>query len=206
MSLASNRADEIERWIGRLLGIAGVVLLVEFASGVYSDILGGIPFSWLLSSIPFGIGFVLLPLVLLRSYQYLVDRTPTAAIVGITLVAALPVGAIILVAWTIVALASGLLPGVNVLPFTVSTVFFVLLAFFAVGIATFGLTFLRHEQTRLLGGSLLTFASGWALPLAVAKLSGVYPGWLADMLVVSVAASMIAVGYCFPPLKRESSW
>ena len=206
MSVASSRADEIERWTGRLLGIAGVVLLVEFASGVYSDILGGIPFSWVLSSIPFGIGFVLIPLVLLRSYQSLVDRTPRAAVVGSSLVAALPVGAIILVVWAVLALTIDFVPEVSVLPFTVSTVFFGLLAVFAVGIATFGLTFLRHEQTRLLGGSLLIFAAGWALPLAVAKLSGVYPGWLADLLVVSVATSMIAVGYCFPPLKRERGW
>ncbi|MFD1643640.1 hypothetical protein [Halohasta litorea] len=206
MSLASSRTDEIERWTGRLLGIAGVVLLVEFANGVYREFLGEIPFSWLLSSIPFGIGFVLIPFVLFRSYQSLVDRTPTAAIVGSSLVAVLPVGAIILVAWAVLALTIDFVPEVSMLPITVSTVFFGLLAVFAVGIAMFGFTFLRHEQTRLLGGSLLIFAAGWALPLAVAKLSGVYPGWLADLLVVSVATSMITIGYCFPPLKRESGW
>jgi len=204
MSLESSRPDEIERWIGRLLGIAGAALLAELASGIYRDVLGGIPFSWLLSSIPFGIGFVLVPLVLLKSSQYLADSPPMAAIVGITFVAALPVGAVVLVAWAILALTSDLVPEVTVLPVTISTAFFGLLACFAVGIATFGLTFLRDKQTRLLGGSLLIFASGWGLPLAVAKISGVYPAWLADLLVVSVAMSMIAVGYSFPPLKRES--
>jgi hypothetical protein len=53
----------------------------------------------------------------------------------------------------------------------------------------------------LLGGSLLGFASAWAIPLAVAKLSGVYPTWLSNLLVVSVATTTIAIGYYFPPVE-----
>lgn len=203
MSLANNRTTEIERWTGRLLGIAGVALLVETASEIYGTSLGSIPFSWLLTSIPFGIGFALAPLVLLRSYQHIADRTPMSAVVGITCVAALPVGTIVLVAWAVLAL-SGLVPEVTVLPVSIDTVFFTLVAVFAGGIATFGLTFLQDERTRLLGGALLMFASGWAIPLAVAKLSGVYPAWLGDFLVISVATSMVLIGYCFPLGEAES--
>jgi len=206
MSLASSGRTEIERWTGRLLGVAGAILLVEVASGLYSRSLAGIPFSWLLPSIPFGIGFVLAPLVLLRSYQSLADRTPVSAIVGVTFVAALPVGTIVLVGWAGLALTSDLIPNVTVLPVTVSTVFFTLLGLFTAGIATFGITFFRDDRTRLLGGSLLLFAAGWAIPLTVAKLSGVYPSWLADVLIVSVATSMLVIGYAFPPTESEHGW
>lgn len=206
MSLAGSGRTEIERWTGRLLGVAGAVLLVEVASGLYSKSLAGIPFSWLLTSIPFGIGFALAPVVLLRSYQSLADRTPVSAIVGVTFVAALPVGTIVLVGWASLALTSDLIPNVTVLPVTISTVFFTLLGLFTVGIATFGITFFRDDRTRLLGGSLLLFASGWAIPLTVAKLSGVYPSWLADVLIVSVATSMLVIGYSFPPTEPGHGW
>lgn len=201
MSLASSQVDEIEHWTGRLLAIAGVLILIEAASGALS--LPEIPFAWLLTSIPFGIGFVLLPLVLLRSYQYLSDRTPTAAVVGVALVAALPVGTVVIVAWAVAAEASGLVPDVTALPFRIDTVFFTLLAVFAGGIATFGFSLLQHARTRLLGGSLLMFGSAWSLPLVVVGLSGVYPGWLSPLLVTAVATAMMAIGYCFPLAQPE---
>lgn len=204
MSLASGRVDEIEVWTGRLLVIAGAVLLVEAATGIYRQSLHGFPFSWLLTSIPFGIGFVLAPLVLLRSYQNLADSTPTVAVAGVAFVAVLPVGTVALVVWALLNLAGGPVPEVTVLPVGISAVFFTLLGSFAVGVAIFGVTFLRYERTRLLGVSLLGFASVWAIPLAVAKLSGVYPTWLANLLVVSVATTTIAIGYCFPPVEREA--
>lgn len=204
MALASSHVAEMEHWTGRILAIAGVLILIEAASGTFSEILRGIPFAWLLESIPFGIGFVLLPLVLLRSYQYLSDRTPTSAVVGVALVAALPVGSIAIVAWAVVADASGFVPDVTFLPVRVDTVFFTLLAVFAGGIATFGLALLRYDRTRLLGGSLLLFGSAWSLPLVVVGLSGVYPGWLSPLLVASVATAMIAIGYCFPLVEPES--
>ncbi|WP_135823652.1 hypothetical protein [Halorussus ruber] len=204
MSLTSSQVDEIEHWTGRLLAIAGVLILIEAASGAISESLRGIPFAWLLTSIPFGIGFVLLPLVLLRSYQYLSDRTPTSAIVGVALVAALPVGAVVIVAWAVAADASSIVPDVTVLPVKIDTVFFTLLAVFAGGIATFGLSLLRYDRTRLLGGALLMFGSAWSLPLVVVGLSGVYPGWLSPLLVASVATTMIAIGYCFPLVEPES--
>jgi len=204
MSLTSSQGDEIEHWTGRLLAIAGVLILIEAASGAISESLRGIPFSWLLTSIPFGIGFVLLPLVLLRSYQYLSDRTPTSAIVGVALVAALPVGTVVIVAWAVAANASGMVPDVTVLPVSIDIVFFTLLAVFAGGIATFGLSLLRYDRTRLLGGALLVFGSAWSLPLVVVGLSGVYPGWLSPLLVTSVATTMIAIGYCFPLVEPES--
>ena len=204
MSLASSQVDEIEHWTGRLLAIAGVLILIEAASGVIGNSLRGIPFAWLLTSIPFGIGFVLLPLVLLRSYQYLSDRTPTSAVVGVALVAALPVGAVVIVAWAVAADASGIVPDVTVLPVSIDTVFFALLAVFAGGIATFGLSLLRYDRTRLLGGALLMFGSAWSFPLVVVGLSGVYPGWLSSLFVASVATTMIAIGYCFPLVEPES--
>ena len=204
MALASSQVDEIEHWTGRLLAIAGVLIFIEADSGALSDILHGIPFAWLLTSVPFGIGFVLLPLVLLRSYQYLSDRTPTAAVVGVVLVAALPVGSIAIVAWAVAADATGLVPAVTVLPVRVDTVFFTLLAVFAGGIATFGLSLLRDDRTRLLGGSLLMFGVAWSLPLVVVGLSGVYPRWLSPLLIAAVATAMIAIGYCFPLVEPES--
>ncbi|MFC7076162.1 hypothetical protein [Haloarcula halophila] len=204
MALASSQVDEIEHWTGRLLAIAGVLIFIEATSGALSDILREIPFAWLLKSIPFGIGFVLLPLVLLRSYQYLSDRTPTSAAVGVALVAALPVGSIAIVAWAVTADASGLVPDVTVLPVSVDTVFFTLLAVFVGGIGTFGLSLLRYDRTRLLGGSLLMFGLAWSLPLVIVGLSGVYPEWLSPLLVVSVATAMIAIGYCFPLVEPES--
>ena len=204
MSLASTQINEIERWTGRLLTIAGVLILIEAASGALSESLRGIPFAWLLTSLPFGIGFVLLPVVLLRSYQYLSDRTPTAAVVGIALVAALPVGSVVIVAWAIAGDVSSLIPAVTILPVRVDTVFFTLLAVFAGGIATFGLSLLRDDRTRLLGGSLLMFGVAWSLPLVVVGLSGVYPRWLSPLLIAAVATAMIAIGYCFPLVEPES--
>lgn len=204
MSLASTRPTELDIWSGRLLVLAGAVLLVESVSGRFGVSLGGLPFWWLLSSIPFGIGFALAPVVLLRSSQSLVDRAPRSAAVGVAFVAALPVGTVLLVAWGLVGVAVGPVPEIAVLPVRLMTVFLALVASFAVGIATFGLAFLRDERTRLLGASLLTFASAWAVPLTVVKLSGTYPGWLANLLVVSVATTMIAVGYCFPPAELGS--
>lgn len=204
MSLANSQVDEIEHWTGRLLAIAGVLILIEAASGALSEGLRGIPFAWLLTSMPFGIGFVLLPLVLLRSYQYLSDRTRISAVVGVVLVAALPVGTIVIVIWAIAADASGLVPDVTVLPVRVDTVFFTLLAVFSSGVATFGLSLLRYDPTRLLGGSLLMFGSAWSLPLVVVGLSGVYPGWLSPLVVASVATAMVAIGYCFPLVEPES--
>ncbi len=204
MALASSQVDEIGHWTGRLLAIAGVLIFIEAASGALSDVLRGIPFAWLLTSVPFGIGFVLLPLVLLRSYQYLSDRTPTAAVVGVALVAALPVGSIVIVAWAVAADTTSLVPNVTVLPVKVDTVFFTLLAVFACGIATFGLSLLRYDRTRLLGGSLLLFGSAWSLPLIVVGLSEVYPGWLSPLLIASVATAMIAIGYCFPLVEPEN--
>ena len=204
MSLASTQVNEIERWTGRLLAIAGVLILIEGASGTLSESLRGIPFAWLLTSLPFGIGFVLLPVVLFRSYQYLSDRTPTVAVVGIALVTALPVGSIAIVAWAVAADATGLVPDVTVLPVRVDTVFFTLLAVFAGGIATFGLSLLRDDRTRLLGGSLLLFGIAWSLPLVVVGLSGVYPEWLSPLLIAAVATAMIAIGYCFPLVEPES--
>ncbi len=206
MSLADSGRPEIERWTGRLLGVAGATLLIEAASGLYGESLAGVPFSWALSAIPFGIGFALAPLVLLRSYQSLADRTPMTAIVGVAFVASLPVGTIVLVGWASLARASDLVPNVTVLPVTISTAFFTLLGLFAIGIAVFGVVFFRDDRTRLLGGSLVLFASGWAIPLAVAKLSGAYPSWLADVLVVSVATSMLVVGYAFPPTEPDRGW
>lgn len=204
MVLADSQVGEIEAWTGRFLTIAGVLLLIELISGALSESLRGIPFAWLLTSLPFGIGFVLLPLVLLRSYQYLSDRTPTAALVGVALVAALPVGSIVLVAWAVGADASSLVPEVNILPVSVDIVFFTLVAVFAGGIAIFGLSLLRYDRTRPLGGSLLMFGSAWGLPLVVVGLSGVYPGWLSSLLVASVATAMIAIGYCFPLVEPAS--
>ncbi|WP_276274112.1 hypothetical protein [Haloarcula litorea] len=200
MSLTSDRADGIDVWSGRLLAIAGVVLLVEAVGGLSGESLSGLPFSWLLTTIPFGVGFALAPLVLLRSYRYLDDHAPLSAVVGAAFVAALPVGTVVLVVWGLLGLAVGPVPGIAALPVSVGTVFFALLAAFALGVGTFGLTFLRDGRTRLLGASLLTFASAWALPLAVVRLSGVYPDWLATVLVVTVATAMIAVGHCFPPV------
>jgi hypothetical protein len=199
MAVTQKRAVRVQHWAGRLLAIAGALLLLEVASGIYSAGLSELPFSWVLTPIPFGIGFVLIPLMLLWSYQYLAGRTPTSALVGIAFVAALPVGTIILVGWGVLGLASGLVPELTVLPVRVDTVFSALLVLFALGITTFGLNFLQNEQTRLLGGSLLTFVLGWAIPLAVAKLWGVYPEWLSNVGIVSVAIAMIAIGYCFPP-------
>jgi hypothetical protein len=139
-----------------------------------------------------------------RSYQYVSERTPRSAVIGVPLVAALPVGTIVLVAWALLATTSGLIPEVTVLPVRIDTVFFALLLVFAGGIATFGLSLLRDEQTRVLGGSLLLFGVTWALPLAAVTLLGVYPPWLNDIVVVSVATTMIASGYCFPPLATEN--
>jgi len=204
MSLTSSQVDEIEHWTGRLLAIAGVLILIEAASGAISESLREVPFAWLLTSIPFGIGFVLLPLVLLRSYQYLSDRTPTSAVVGVALVAALPVGAVVIVAWAVAADTSGIVPDVTVLPVSIDTVFFTLLAVFAGGIATFGLSLLRYDRTRLLGGALLMFGSAWSLPMVIVGLSGVYPEWLSPLFVASVATTMIAIGYCFPLVEPES--
>ena len=199
MSVASSQVAEIEDWTGRLLAIAGAVLLVEAASGISSGLLAGVPFSWLLTSIPVGIGFTLAPLVVLRSSQFLADRTPRVAVLGVAFVAALPVGTIVVVAWGLLAHTSGFVPDVAVLPVGVSAIFFTLLGSFAVGLAIFGLAFLHYDRTRLLGGSLLLMGAAWAISLAVAKLVGVYPGWLADLLVVSVATAMLAIGYTFPP-------
>jgi hypothetical protein len=142
--------------------------------------------------------------VLLRSYQYLSDRTPTSAVVGVALVAALPVGTIVIVAWAVGADASSFVPDVTFLPVRVDTVLFTLLAVFAGGIATFGLSLLRYDRTRLLGGSLLMFGSAWSLPLVVEGLSGVDPEWLSPLLVASVATAMIAIGYCFPLVEPQS--
>jgi len=175
MSLADSQVFEIERWAGRLLAIGGAILIVEAATGIYSESLRVIPFSWALTPIPFGIGFVLLPLVLLRSYQYLSTRTPTAAIVGVALVAALPVGTIGIVAWAIAADAIGFVPNVTLLPVRVDTVFFTLLAVFSGGVATFGLSLLRYYRARLLGVSLLVFGLAWSSPLVAVSVSGVYP-------------------------------
>jgi len=203
MSHVRNKSADIEIWTGRLLAIAGSVLLVEAVTGIYGRSLRGVPLSWLFTSMPFGIGFVLTPLVLLTSYRYLVDRTPTSAVVGVAFVAALPVGILVLVAWSVMALAGAPLPEVTVLQVGIDVVFFTLLAAFAIGVAMFGLAFLSYERTWLLGGSLLAFAFSWAIPLGVATLSGVYPAWLADLLVVSVATTMVAIGYCFPPVELE---
>ncbi len=203
MSLAGNHMLEIERWTGRLLAFAGAILLVEAATGIYSESLSAIPFSWALTPIPFGIGFVLLPLVLLRSYQYLSNRTPTAAIVGVVLVAALPAGTIIIVGWAIAADAIGLIPDVTVLPVRVDTVFFTLLAVFSGGIAIFGLSLLRYYRARLLGVSLLMFGVAWSSPMVAVGLSGVYPKWLSPLLIGSVATAMIAIGYYFPLVEPE---
>lgn len=153
--------------------------------------------------IPYGIGFALAPVVLFRSYQYLADRTPKSAVVGVAFVTVLPVGTVFLVAWGIAGLTVGPVPEIDVLPVRLMTVFLTLLGSFTVGIATFGLTFLKNERTRLLGASLLAFALAWAVPLTVVKLSGVYPAWLANLLVISVATTMIAIGYCFPPAVPE---
>ena len=128
MSLARYRSDEIQIWTGRLLAIAGAALLVEAVSGLYGASLGGVPLSWLVTSIPFGIGFALVPLVVLGSYRYLVARTPTSALVGAAFVAALPIGTIVLVAWGALALAGAPIPQVTVLPVSVDVVFFTLLA------------------------------------------------------------------------------
>ena len=204
MSLATDRTAGIDLWTGRLLAIGGALILAETITELSGGSLRGIPFSWLLTSIPFGIGFAVIPLVLLRSYQYLADRTPRSAVVGATFVAALPVGTVGIVAWALLGQTSGFVPEVDVLPVTIDTVFFTLLATFAVGTATFGLAFVRHGETRSLGGSLLLFASAWIAPLTVVTLSGVYPSWLGDFLVVSVATTMIAIGYFFPPNKYES--
>jgi len=203
VSLASSRATEVDIWSGRLLAVAGVALLVESVSGTSGELLRGLPFSWLVSSIPFGIGFALAPVVVLRSYQYLVDRTPTAAVVGVAFVAVLPVGTVLLVGWAVSGLVVGPVPEIAALPVRVGLVFFALLGVFAAGVATFGLLFLRERRTRLLGASLLTFGLAWAAPLVVVPLAGAYPDWLATGLVVSVATSMIVVGYCFPPTEPE---
>jgi hypothetical protein len=146
---------------------------------------------------PFGLGFVLVPLVLFRSYQYVSDRTPRSAVVAAPLVAALPVGTIVLVAWALLADTSGLVPEVQVLPVRVDTVFFALLTVFAGGVATFGLSLIREERTRLLGGSLLLFGATWAVPLLAVTLLRVYPAWLSDIVVVSVATTMLAIGSAF---------
>lgn len=201
MSLASGQMDEIDLWTGRLLMLAGGALLLEAVTDFYGQSLSAIPFSWLFASIPFGIGFALTPIVLLRSYQSLVDRTPTSTVVGVAFVAVLPVGTIVLVVWAVLGLAVGPVPEIAVLPVRVGIVFFALLASFSVGVALFGLVFLREEQTRSLGTSLLTFGTAWAAPLVVVTLTGVYPGWLATLLVVTVATTMIAIGYCFPPVE-----
>lgn len=198
VSLVGSQADEFDIWSGRLLIIAGAVVFIEAIGVPYGESLPELPLSWVLTSIPFGIGFVLAPFILFRSYQYLVDQTPTSVAVGVGLVAALPVGSIGLVSWGGLALAGTPIPDLSVLPVSVDTVFQTLIASFVVGVATFGLAFLRYERTRLLGGSLLTFALAWAVPLSAVKLSGMYPGWLANLLAVSVAVTMIAIGYCFP--------
>jgi len=39
--------------------------------------------------------------------------------------------------------------------------------------------------------------------MTIVKLSGVYPAWLANLLIVSVATTMIAIGSCFPPATLE---
>lgn len=205
MSLASHRTDGIEVWTGRLLATAGAVLLLEAATGSYGTGLQGLPVSWMLTGLPFGIGLVLIPFVLFRSYQYLGDPIPTSARVGVALVAAPPVFATIIVSWSVLALAGVPTPDATALPVKFSTIFYTLMAMFGIGVAIFGLTFLRDGRNRFLGGSLLAFALAWGVPLGVAKLSGVYPAWLANLLVISVAASMIAIGYCFPPGEREAS-
>lgn len=197
MPVAACRATSIKRWTGILLAIAGVGLLIGAASGIYSEAPSGFPFSGVLTPIPFGIGVVLIPLVLFWSYQYLADRTPTSAIVGVAFVAMLPVGSLALFAWVLLSRFSDVIPELAVLPVRISVVASVLLVPFAVGVATFGITLLRHERTRLLGGSLVTFASAWAIPLAMVALSSGYPIWLSDLHLGSVAATMIAIGYCF---------
>jgi hypothetical protein len=205
MSVAISRADEIEVWTGRLLALAGALIIVEFASGLFGETFRNVPFWWwALSTMPFGIGFVLVPVVLFRSYQYVSERTPRSAVVGVALVAALPVGTIMLVAWALLATTSGLIPEVTVLPVRIDTVFFALMLVFAGGIATFGLSLLRDEKTQVLGGSLLLFGATWAMPLLAVTLLGVYPPWLNDIVVVAVATTMIAIGYCFPLLAPES--
>jgi len=142
--------------------------------------------------------------VVLQSYQYLAHRTPRVAVVGVPFVAVLPVGTVLLVAWSTLGLAVGPVPEIPLLPVKLMTVFLTLLGSFTVGIATFGLTFLQIERTRLLGASLLAFSLAWAVPMTVVTLVGVYPAWLANLLVVSVATTMIAIGYCFPPAVLES--
>jgi Ni,Fe-hydrogenase I cytochrome b subunit len=205
VSVAISRADEIELWTGRLLALAGALIIVEFVNGLFGETFRNVSFWWwALSSMPFGIGFVLVPVVLLRSYQYVSDRTPRSAVVGVALVAALPVGTIVLVAWALLATTSAPVPEVTVLPVRIDTVFFALLLVFAGGITTFGLSLLRDEQTRLLGGSLLVFGGTWTLPLLAVTLLGVYPPWLNDIVVVAVATTMVAIGYCFPPVAPES--
>jgi hypothetical protein len=203
MSLADSQLLEVERWAGRLLAIAGAILIVEAATGVYSESLRVIPFSWALTPIPFGVGFVLLPLVLLRSFQYISTRTPTAAVVGVALVAALPVGTISIVAWAIAADAIGFVPDVTVLPVRVDTVFSTLLAVFSGGIVTFGLSLLRYYRARLLGVSVLVFGLAWSSPLVAVGVAGAYPRWLSPLLIISVATAMIAIGYCFPLVEPE---
>jgi hypothetical protein len=111
---------------------------------------------------------------------------------------------VVIVAWAVAADVSGLVPEVTVLPVRVDTVFFTLLAVFAGGIATFGLSLLRYDRSRLLGGSLLMFGSAWSLPLVAVGFSGVYPGWLSPLVVASVAIAMIVIGYCFPLGEAES--
>jgi hypothetical protein len=185
VSVATSRADEIELWTGRLLVLAGALIVVETAGGVFGETLRTIPSSWWISSMPFGIGFVLVPFVLFWSYQHVSDRTPRSAVVGVALVAALPVGVIVLVAWALLATTSSLVPEVTLLPVRPNTIFFTLLTVFAGGITTFGLSLLRDDQTRLLGGSLLVFGVTWAMPLVAVTLLGVYPAWLGDIVVFS---------------------
>jgi len=203
VSFANVRADKLDIWSGRLLAIAGIALLAEAVSSTYGWSLSGVPFWWLVSSIPYGIGFALAPVVLLRSYQYLAEHTPRSAVVGVAFVAVLPVGTVLLVAWGVVGLTVGPVPEIAVLPVRLMTVFLTLLGSFTVGIATFGVMFLKTERTRLLGASLLAFALAWAIPMTIVKLSGVYPAWLANLLIVSVATTMIAIGSCFPPATLE---
>ena len=195
--------DEIDIWVGRMLTIAGAILLVEAIVSNPVTGVSGISLPWLLKLIPFGIVFVLSPFMFLRSYRYLVNRTPVTAYIAILLVVIPPICTIIFAIWGILSQIIIFIPAVTIVPVKTGMILNGLIVSFALGIVAFGLSFLRYDRARPLGVVLLIFVLGFAIPLFVVNVFGIYIDWLTSVLLVSVALSLIGIGYYYPPTERN---